>query len=87
MTTTVIPAHGLLITPIGTPAAAETAAAEYCAGRGLDEWDIAELRLADRVRRAWWGGPEVGFVGRDYPDALETAVVDLPEQLLTEEVL
>lgn len=85
MTSAILHDHGLVLYDIATPADAESATAAYCAARGLDDWDVLELDLPRRIRRAWWGGDEVGFVDRDYPAAVEVVVVSLPEYLLIEE--
>lgn len=82
---TIVPDHGLMLDGLPTPTQAVAAAADWCTARGMDAWDIDELRLADHVRRAWWGGGTLGFVGRDHPDAVEVVVIGLPEHLLTEE--
>lgn len=82
---TIVPDHGLILDGTPTPTEAVDQATAWCAARGLDAWDIDELGLAGRVRRAWWGGDELGFVGRDHQAAVEVVVVGLPEQLLTEE--
>lgn len=81
--TQILADHGLLISGPATPTEAVAAATDWCTARGLDAWDIDELGLAGRVRRAWWGGDALGFVGRDHPDAVEVVVVGLPEHLLT----
>lgn len=71
-----IPGHDL------TPAAAVEAAVARLTAVGADEWDIAAARPDMRPVRAWWGGPDVGFVGADHPDADPVIVIHLPDSLI-----
>lgn len=44
----------------------------------LDADDV----LVDRpglILRAWWGGPELGFVGEEHPQAQPVTVVNVPQ--------
>jgi hypothetical protein len=83
--TSIIPDHGLLLDATDR-AAAQAEAADWCAARGLDDEDVRELRIPDRIRRAWRETRDFGgFVDRTWPGCAEVWIAHLPEHLLTEE--
>ena len=86
--THVIDQVGLVIDdiPLPSPAAATEQARVYITERatGLDEWDLAELLASIQPQRAWWGGDELGFVGRDHDQARAVVVVHLPPDVQTQ---
>ena len=88
MTSRIVEHVGLVIDddPLPSPAAAAELARRYITERmpGLDEWDLAELLASVQPTRAWWGGDELGHVGRDHPDARAVVVVHLPPDVQTQ---
>lgn len=86
--TRVIDQVGLVIddAPLPSPAAAAELARVYITEQaaGLDEWDLAELLAGIQPQRAWWGGDELGLVGRDHPLAQAIVVVNLPAHIQTQ---
>lgn len=61
-----------------SPTAAAAAVEEHLRAQGMDDWALHELDIPSMLRRAWWGGDELGFVGHDHPQAQQVVVVHLP---------
>lgn len=77
MTVTQVPYVGLIIddSPIPSPSAAIQMVEQWIAANHpeLDEWALYEMGPIP-VRRAWWGGDELGFVGEQHPLAQPVVV-------------
>lgn len=78
MEITVVDGHGLMLPgDVPSHAAARDAAREWLLQHGMDGFDAESAVTTAEVRRAWWGGAAVGFVGQDHPDAQLVVVVHL----------
>lgn len=54
-------------------------AVAWLEAQGADEWTVHEARTAARpIRDAFWGGPDLGFVGEAHPDAVPVTCVHFP---------
>lgn len=81
-----VPGNGLVFEGHGySRSAARAAALDWLVEvRNVDEFDAETVTETASVVRAYWAGPEIGFVTLENPSGVPVTVVVIPDPLLAE---
>lgn len=78
----VVPGHGLLFAGHVNPDAVEAQVDDWLSAEVTDPWRRRRVRRWMRDHdpvQAYWGGPDVGFVSAEHPDAEPVTILHIPD--------